>query len=1470
MRDVAVEQRGGLNARTPLLLLPVRIETRFVDDAQGSALLLRVYPDQIHCDAHDPELTAAELADAQGFWTLRWRAGVPPPDDTGLRAAWRTLVTTYGAPRAVYIVRALTPTNIAAQPGTPTADGADPVPLPAFPSPAVRATAWNQPARATLLPDAWTVVLESGTTRTVQRGSAIAGDLNVMLDPSGAAAFPAGSTVDAGMQWMVDFDSAVAAGMALRIPLDRATRAAGFDRIIVYGVRSDAGDASAELAALIDAHHFTDGASFVPQGMPTNNTADIDPVYKNVDPSVATYDAEFGTLGAPDPLADGERMRAALGAGTATFERIVGAGGYGARNGTDMLTALWPATLGYFLEQMMATTFSDAQIDTGRTWALAHAVPRNPLAAVRTGNAPYGILPATALQFYARQPNRAFANLEPALVALLKRLTGAWVNGIPGAPHVGAGDPDQDLLHVLGMDASSMTYDARDVLGEFFLTNWQVFDGMPDAVRFAWWQLHTALARIAIDTYGSAAWNPFVATASFDPAQFTIRYPTVCNQPLSETQTLIADADAGSTKMNYIDWIRTASAGDLQNERYPTGTAPTSLLYKLLRQSVLSEYAALAKRGEYGAGRLTAAQLLEPELVDIDATQPTVRAWDVLARPSIDDPTKSWAEFLVAYVPPPGSPYERLTELRTSLQRLAALPTAELDRLLSETLDTCSHRLDVWLTAVANALLQETRAAQPNGIHVGSYGWVEHVKPSTARAAVSGTEREQATQLDALRARSTGITKTLPVPVVPATDNGGFVHAPSYAQAATAAVLRAGYMSHQGTSAEGLLAIDLSSERVQRALWTLDGVRAGQQLSALLGYRFEAELEALGLQVYLQPFRDAYPILGSELTPTDPGAEAVAASGVVDALKLRAAWDAGQLAAGGNWGPGLPPPGSAQNSVVTLLQELDDIMDALSDLSISEAVFQVIRGNFARSGGLLDAVSKGDYAPEPQVVDTLRSGIDLTHRVMVLFAGTPAAAPGWSAIPATPRAVAEPTLDAWAGTLLPDPATVQCTVTYTDAGGTVTHAIVSLAELHLRPLDVLALSDTLQTPQRSELEERIRYAAALTPDIDDITIAFDRAGLPSGTITFPEVLTAARAVRALISSARAVQPSDLCEPKVDAGTAGGAVDVGELQTRLATVRTQFAADSAALTAAIAGLPAATDPVRAALIAAGGYGVLGAVPATSTGPDGGLGIQAAAVSAELTKRLNAVTGMPNVTASDALAQFATIFSKTIDVLPRLSAPNVAALQTAFSGSAALFGGADPYAVEAWVQQLTHVRPAIARLDAAYTAAQLLAAASAPAFTFGQLPAATGTDRWLGLPLNGTTPESGRIALAVIGAGAITAGNDYAGLLIDEWPERIPLTTQSAAVAFHQDEPKARAPQALLLAVCPDDRAFWDDQLIQATLEETLQLAKLRSVDLDSMVDVGQILPALYVPFNLQEATVSTRFRLSADEVARYHA
>ena len=208
------------------------------------------------------------------------------------------------------------------------------------------------------------MALYNGTSMRQVTGSAITPNLAVGFTPHDGT-LPAGLPVDAAMAWLVDFDTAVSAGMALRIPLTEAESATGFDRIIVYGVPGAKTDAESgqQLQALLNAHHYSEGLAFVPQGAPTKNTTGAAAAFSQQDPGYAVSFAveRSGSL-TTDPDGDGARTAQLLGIPAATFEHVQYADGYGARNGQDMLTALWPATLGYFMTQMMAPQFSDAAV----------------------------------------------------------------------------------------------------------------------------------------------------------------------------------------------------------------------------------------------------------------------------------------------------------------------------------------------------------------------------------------------------------------------------------------------------------------------------------------------------------------------------------------------------------------------------------------------------------------------------------------------------------------------------------------------------------------------------------------------------------------------------------------------------------------------------------------------------------------------------------------------------------------------------------------------------------------------------------------------------------------------------------------------------------------------------------------------------------------------------------------------------
>ena len=349
---------AGPGSSRPLVLLPLRVHTSW----SGTVLRVRVYPDDIAVDRHEPRLTAGEQAAAAVYWATRQAAGDPVGQPASDEQAWRELVRRTDAQRAAWIVRRTDP----AEPPLGAQD--------------VRDSPWDLAVRARLLPDRFAVV-------------AFAAGEPVDLAPAGRPArfvtwaepvadpLPVPALQDGGAaSWATDLAEAVAAGMAVAI--DVPASVPPIEELVVVGVRTGPGD----LADLLDAHAFSLGLEVLADGASTNNSASIRAAHSARRDSDAA--AALVTPNHPTDLPDGTagaELADLLGVPRPRLAAVAGAAAdrQSLADAVSLLVGL--AATGPLLAP------GDAAAHAG--WSLLR--PHGAAPTLRVGRQPYGVLPAS-------------------------------------------------------------------------------------------------------------------------------------------------------------------------------------------------------------------------------------------------------------------------------------------------------------------------------------------------------------------------------------------------------------------------------------------------------------------------------------------------------------------------------------------------------------------------------------------------------------------------------------------------------------------------------------------------------------------------------------------------------------------------------------------------------------------------------------------------------------------------------------------------------------------------------------------------------------------------------------------------------------------------------------------------------------------------------------------------------------------
>ncbi|MBE7173193.1 MAG: hypothetical protein INR73_21645 [Williamsia sp.] len=847
--------------------------------------------------------------------------------------------------------------------------------------------------------------------------------------------------------------------------------------------------------------------------------------------------------------------------------------------------------------------------------------------------------------------------------------------------------------------------------------------------------------------------------------------------------------------------------------------------------------------------------------------------------------------------------FNKLTGVRNAIQQLKRISTADLEILFAEQMDMLTYRLDAWTLGMANRRLLQLREKNSQGLYMGAYAYVENLRPAAQKSPLTDSNKLKDFKLAAGK------------PVYHEADNQGFVHAPSINQAITAAVLRSAYKANGDEDIHNRLAVNISSARVRMALNLIEGIRNGQELGAILGFQFERGLHerygTVELDKFIQPFRKAYP-LTQQVLESAGGTPAYVSQVVNGAEMLQDIYKEIQwlqFPTGDTLGTLLKAsnysalPGKIKNLIQSALQtgdnatkvfdsiieEIDrmaDAFDALGDLAISESVYQIVQGNHVRAAAMLTALAEHKNIPDPQIIQTNRSGTVVTHRLVLnlpahtdLFT-TP---PGWEGR-GSYRSFTEPSLNYWLGTILGDQHSFKCTVTLKGRENLLKETL-SLAELNWQPIDFFSLPGG-----EEELKQVVQNWYRLQHKLFDAPVEIDPAergaDWNAGDRTIRELFLQLAHVRNLLSNARMAGAGDLLGPDAEADPKNpGNYDGAEYGKRVRTayqslqMLNQAISQEAFVAAVLSGSKAVAEVVAQTgdfdkIMQHLNNALLMGIPHAGSLQFSGSDEQARFAEAlqhllniykeSASRKSNAHDLLGVLDSSqetgfkiEKLGELAKLlFGKQFTAIPLYMPANAVNInaQLTLPPDKHITRQLGTGAAENWLQSIARVRKRMQDLALLRQAEDMNDLAITPLQPV-QFPFSEG-DYWLGMQYpDSYKPAEDKLSLVLVNDTQFSAQTTQSGLIIDEWLEIIPGREETSGIAFHFNQPDVTAPQAILLAVHPRTDDMWTFDDLVHTVDDTIALAKNRIIEPDL---VNQSVFNHALPAMAAEVTPSTSF------------
>jgi hypothetical protein len=1457
----------------PIVFFPLRLETKF----DRNHLLVRVYPDQILINQHKSDLTPAEIDAGKLFWTELNK------NRQSREELWARLTILFHPNRALWIIRRTKPVNWDEQSVNQVLKFPDSGSL----------SQSLQPEN--LLPENLLLVLETIDRQIiVVKGNTIPRDLALAPDFSDQGrSFSKEETkfnsiidekIKSGdhIRWLSDFSSAIDKGMAFKVDVGNVSQV---NWLLVVGVNKTLGAKGGQgLNRLFEGHYYSsEGLELLPQGTPTNNTEQADSGYvhdlSGQGRTLRELDLTTSAVGTAQILkSDQQRLAEALGLEFRdSIFRFVGPhrhserdypgnGLRDAREASLMNAALSSATFDFYLRNELSSLFTEDLHSELRKHFIDHVTGRGPLPVMRKGNQPYGWVLCTDLNnISAENDNPVLKSILP-LIRIINSESRLWART---APSLENGDPKKMLDQLLQQYPTSQRYflsslvnrdrqneAAKRILLQYFKHSDPAFQ----ATQMIFSRRVSSKSNVkafvchvdepATEKYQVGEINPHLLNSINNNLRLPITHRVHQN-------------------INYLEWlfvwVTTHLYGsdfnaDLENQN---PNYPLPLLYRVLRTSIrnqfyrvvrlwlnhenliikynnssnvqnlrndpsLQDYLSLSVNtlydnlgAEFKEYNITSyifniqSQLKGMSIIDKSTQKPRqlilsdLNPLERLKTFSIERQWETLQNRLVRnkdYSPQLHQAYIELVDLVESLGILSALPTARLERCFAEHLDTLTYRSDAWVTGYLSSVLNSRRNSANNktGTYVGAYGWLHSIVSNTGKSFA----------------------------------DAGYVHAPSLAQASTAALLKNAF--HQSDAKVSSFEIDLSSERVRKGLFLLEGLQAGHAMSALLGYQFERALHDDEQYLDMLNLRNSHGLKNKNLINGNETASPL----IVDGLKL--IQNKNEL-----------------TQYAKYINDLEQSVDALSDIVMAEAVHQYSIGNIDRAASVLKSLTDNAPPVSPEFVKTPRtSQMQLTNRVCLLFDDLTNRSSNLS----TPRAKVSPEINYWLIQKIGLLSQICLSVAELSADGSpITPVTISLNELALEPIDLVFILPEVLGGQRGPVllgnEEwgmRIRQAYNRINGVTDIDpnqkIQVDYFAKPNGVSKVPlgEKHFLINSLKKLISNSKYLSSEQFNLKISDENVKAFELKCDQVIDLLAKYPE---ADKYAylLNAALYGFNSALEVLVTSNISDNLERIDRLFNSTKS-------FVANAVRQAKELRSQPNNSMSNLDRIEScIKAIKILFNGTVFPTPLFTIENqvLTDLIRSDSNRVRLLVNAvksmnapdEDALIDTWLTGVHQLRPNVGNLQwVNLISFKQRQRPNKTKHKVWQIPYKN-DDQWVAVPHSAR--NLGNKSSYVVEYNGNLAGKSpqskFCGLLIDEWVEGIPSLEETTGIAMNINKPNAQPPQALLCSIKCDGTPGWKYPEIVQSVLHAFKLSVIRGADPDKLPNRiwKEIIPATVI-------------------------